>query len=257
MLAECPECSTRFMVPDAALGAGRDVRCSRCAHVWFLAPASAEPAMQAEAEAGTEDATEEDDGFGEESAAVEAEYEAKTGEEEAPIYSGGESAAPDFVPEWPAAPAAAEKRGAGGGMIFSCIVLLLVNAALGLVLFRDALMPSLPWLYEAAGGYPADGVTLADFTFEQRALGSKSRITLSCNLLNTSGQPRRVPVLRARLVNAGGDVLARESNLLEEGKSIKPGESYPCGAIRMTNPFSSADQLVLDLGSPFDLRLRD
>jgi len=44
MIIACPACSTRYVVPDSAIGVeGRTVRCAKCRHSWFQEGAVPEP----------------------------------------------------------------------------------------------------------------------------------------------------------------------------------------------------------------------
>lgn len=52
MILECPECRTRYLVPDSAIGPdGRTVRCANCKHSWFQAAPMLDLVARAEAQA--------------------------------------------------------------------------------------------------------------------------------------------------------------------------------------------------------------
>ncbi|MXO51748.1 thioredoxin [Erythrobacter gaetbuli] len=52
MIIACPACSTRYVVPDSAIGVdGRTVRCAKCKHSWFQDGAEVEGVVASEAAA--------------------------------------------------------------------------------------------------------------------------------------------------------------------------------------------------------------
>ena len=57
MRIACPTCDATYEVPDALIGAGRRLRCAKCAHEWLVGPESpAVPPFNAPAAAPAEDA---------------------------------------------------------------------------------------------------------------------------------------------------------------------------------------------------------
>lgn len=82
MIITCPECTTRFMIADQALGDnGRTVRCSKCSHTWFQSKDDLAVEEESLAEEDTVDSDEYEDAQSTSSEKVE-EYVAGTEEEE-------------------------------------------------------------------------------------------------------------------------------------------------------------------------------
>ncbi|KYC30039.1 hypothetical protein A0J57_22825 [Sphingobium sp. 22B] len=53
MILVCPNCATRYIVPDSAVGPnGRQVRCAACKHSWFQEGAALAPREEALTTAG-------------------------------------------------------------------------------------------------------------------------------------------------------------------------------------------------------------
>lgn len=44
MRIACPACDATYEVPDALIGAGRRLRCAKCAHEWLVQPEAPAPA---------------------------------------------------------------------------------------------------------------------------------------------------------------------------------------------------------------------
>ncbi len=238
MILTCPECNTRYAVPDNAIGTeGRTVRCRSCKHQWFQAGEKVELKAEPEVEVALEAKAESKDDFG----------------DFLNIEEDTDNIDIPFNAELPSLQKPASQK---SWMIAS---VLLVLCAIGILLFhsRDSFYPIAPGLYESVGYYPNNGVMLANVTIEKQKSRRKKRYEVGCILLNTSDTPQIQPPLAMRILSSGGNVLAEDDAYLPGGeRMIEPGEHIDCGKLEVVHNFASADKLLLEIASPLEMGLR-
>jgi predicted Zn finger-like uncharacterized protein len=226
MILECPECHTRYAVPDQAIGVdGRMVRCISCKHEWFEKGDLVE-------EATPEPKEESDDEL------LDIEIE-------------------DFgIPEGSALPSLTE-AGASRHWMFGTLALALMLLTLTGMHYRQSLHSLMPGLYEAMGYYPAKGLVLAKLQIKPLASRRTKRFALNCTIVNHGDSPQPHPPLAMRIVTSGGNILAEDDAYLPaQDHMIAPGEAVDCGNLELSHRFASADKLLLEIGSPWDLGKR-
>lgn len=193
MILECPECRTRYLVPDSAVGVtGRTVRCANCRHSWFQEGASLPPLPA--------------------SAPLVAD----------PVPPGGGFAPPGYAPSpVTEAPPAAEasfdafahrppfrprRNMARVRTIASIVAGLIMLALVGVILWTTA-----PGLAQQAGidiGPAQSPLRIVDNPIERRQMTNGSELfAVSGRITNPSSTAQRVPDLRADLRDANGRVV--------------------------------------------------
>ncbi len=239
MILECPECRTRYLVPDSAIGAaGRTVRCAACRHSWFQA------AAVAEREPPVEEAT---------PTAVAEPVAEQPGERFAPPPIVSE---PEPEPAWTRAVAPeAEHRPATRPRvnparrwtIAAAAAGLLMVAATGAILYVGA--PGLASQLGLAGAGETP-LRLQDNPIERRELENGSELfAVSGRVLNPSSSNQRVPDIRAELRDAQGR-LVYSWTITPQRRSLSPGGTIDFNSAKLDVPANSKRLELSFAGEP-------
>jgi predicted Zn finger-like uncharacterized protein len=256
MILECPECRTRYLVPDSALGMeGRTVRCANCRHSWFQEPTPVDlpPEPVASPVSDPEPAPEPSppeplptppaeppvyadpsysDPMQPEPTFAEPNYAAYAVEEQAQDYDAFAHQAP-FKPR---------RNPARFWTLLAVLAGLLMLVGAAAILWVGA--PGLAQQLGLSIGPAETPLRLRDNPIERRELENGSELfAVSGQVINPSSERQRVPDIRAELRDAQGR-LVYSWTITPERRTLAPGSTLDFNSAKLDVP-SNSKQLEL------------
>ncbi len=214
MILTCPACSTRYTIPDGAVGAGgRQVRCASCKHSWFQEPAAPEPEPEPE-----HDEPKEVEAEMAEQEPVVADPAPMVPPEPAIIHAPEESAsAQPFEETQVAAPR--QRRRIGLWLLLGLFAL--VSAAAAAWYSGNLTLPGV-----AAARAAAEPLKIDYGQPERSVLESGNELLrVYGRIENTSDQPQRLPQIRAELRDRQGGRVVHRFAISPPVAELGPNES--------------------------------
>lgn len=231
MILSCPSCSTRYSVADAALRAGRTVRCAGCGHSWFAKSDQTAP-----------------------------DKPESTAPEQPPL-AADEPPATDALEPAPARPrphrdyrnrVEARKRkrrqmAAAGG--WGSVAAALVIAAGLAWTFRLDVVRAFPRAAQAYAVTGADvnvyGLSIENLVSERTVDQGEPALAVRAELRNIDRKERTTPYVRFDLRDAEGQAFFAWT-VTPERAMLEPGETVGVAAI-LVNPPERANDVVMTL----------